>query len=238
MRTLIFIILLSVILSSCSEQKTNTLVPATFSIESTVDSLSVFPGQTKEISFNITSTEPETIYPLNQDTINDYFKIVGPYFLGQYRNKIYFGVTGNKALPNPLTVMRTISIADQSAQVSIHLTVPNFYLANSFSTNVLKDTIVIPRGESFLLSIACHDVSGKVTPKAEIDRLNVNRGCSWYEGSYNAKMFVSDTTKDTVNYYYKLSIKPDVLPSDDDRFRRFTFILSEKSFTIPVKIKY
>jgi hypothetical protein len=238
MRNLSYLILLSVILSSCSEHNSNPLVPATFSIASTADSVSVFPGETKSICFVITSTEPDTIYPVVKDTVCEFFKIAGPWFNGQMRDKIYFGVTGYKALANPVTVMRTINIGDQFCQVSINIKVPEFYLANSFSNNAPNDTIVIQRGSSFLLSITCHDASGRITPKAEIDRLNVNRGCSWYEGSYNPKMSVVDTNKDTVNYYFILSTFPDILPSDDDRFREFTFILSDKRLTIPIKINY
>lgn len=238
MRNLSFLMFASLIFYSCSEQTTNPSSPSIFSITSTSEMVNVFPGETTVISLAIISTEIDIIHPIFRDTVSNYFKISGPWFNGQQRDKIYFGITGYKAMPNPATVILPVILGTNSSQATINLKVSDFYLANSFSTNVPSDTINIQRGGTFLLSITCHDTSGRVTPKAQIDRLNVNRGCSWYEGSYNPKMSVTDTNKDTVNYYFILSTFPDIIASDDDRFREFTFILSNKRYTLPIKINY
>ena len=233
-----YAIIAALILSSCSQETTNPVGPTPLSVIPPSDTIDVFVQQVITLELTILSAVEGSAQLSEQDTNLTSFRIEGPWFVNNSRQKIFLYVTGTKVTQNPTTVLLTVRIGDQTCQVPITVRVFHFGLVNSFDTNAPNDTIPISKAGTFLLRITCRNVSGKIVSKEQIDLLNLGVGYSWHEASFSQKLTASPVYRDTTNYYFLLSTFPDIVPSDDDSLLAFSFYLSDLKLFLPVKINY
>jgi hypothetical protein len=239
MKNILNLFILSVLLLSCSENSNNTISPTKFKISASTETVEVFPWSLISFEMTIESGEFSTDeQPVFQDTTIGSFEIRGPWFKDNAQQKLFFQISGKEMPASAKTVIMNVQIGNQKCQVPITVKVSEFYLAQKFDTNLQNDTINIPKGGNYLLKITCKDSSGQTTSRKQIERLGFGLHYAVNQNQSNQKFIVSSADRDTINYYIMFSAFPDIAPSSDDSNLWFTFYLSNKNITWPIKIIY
>jgi hypothetical protein len=240
MRHYILMPILALTLFACTKEDQNPAASGTSTLRiiAVSDTVEVFPNATVQIEFKIMSGFVENQEPKVHTAAYEGFSINGPLFADQERTRMTADLWGYHITPAPVHINYEIVIGGQACLVPITVRVSDFYLASSFQTNCPGDTIVIPRGGTFLLTFACLDSSHHVVSRARIQRM-AWLSYSVYVNSWdNPKFIVSYVTPDSTNFNYLFASLPDITPDNNDNFMNVSFYISNKTLSFPIRIRY
>jgi hypothetical protein len=234
------IILLVLLLASCSERTGNPVTPDSVNdnVIASKNTIDLFPDSYKNIDISLNSAVPDNIQPSIKDRDYGYFTVNNARVIHDSTDKIIISLTGKQIMLNAETFIVSINIGEQKYKFQFKVFVHDFYYGEKLETNTPNDTIYISKDGNFLLKITCKDTSGKTTPKVQINSLGLGYSYGILQNYNDLKIAMATVDKDDTSYYFMFSALPDIIPDELDKGIYFSFGISNKSLTLPIKIIY
>ena len=201
----------------------------------------LFVGQQAHLTIPLPQPAPANVYPEAYEQ-NDWlypYCYVDAYFSDTSRAMLRINLYASNLTPAPLTGVIKIALGDDTIYQPATISIIDFYYA-SYLDNNTNDTIKLRSGISFLLQLTCRDTAGNIVSENQIGRLLLGNAYgyivfpySYY--SYDA-IFCDTYQKDTTSYYYVFSTIPNVTFSSQDTGQYFRMQISNKIFTLPIRL--